>query len=178
MTQKILKNIPFFTLLLSLLTLQGYAQQASKVGVINSQKVFQTSEEGKKAVSQLKQKEESIKQELGKIDERIQNLQTKLNTQRLTLTDEAVMQITSDLERASTERKRNEEDSAKEYQMLVQRLWQKVRIEVVPIIEQYAKEKGFDIVLDLSAGGITYFNQTIDVTDAVIQRYNESKSKK
>lgn len=172
------KNILSFTLLFIVLNFQGFSQQSSKVGIIHSQKIFETSSEGKKAVAQLREKEDKIKKELARLDERIRNLQTKFNIQRLTLSEEALMQLSSDLERASTERKRYEEDSTRDYQRLQVRLWQKVRNEVVPIIEQLAKEKRLDVVLEVAPPSIiVYFNPANDITDEVIKRYNASKSK-
>ena len=81
-----------------------------------------------------------------------------------------------DLDQLQTRRKRVEEDSLKDYQRLEFQLINRFKQEVLPIIETVAKEKGFSLVLDLSITGVAYFDQTIDITEEVVKRYNASKS--
>lgn len=156
----------------------SYAQQTFKIGVVNSQQVLQQSVEGKKAISRLEAKRKSNQDKLAKLDDEIRQLQTKLNTQRLTLTNEAILQLSSDLDKKQTERKRFAEDSVKELQDLQMRLFNKVQGELLPIIEQIGKEKKLDIIFDLANSGAIYFNPAIDLTQEVIKRYDASKTTK
>lgn len=171
-------NILLFVLLLMVLLFQGFAQQSFKVAVIDSQKTFESSVEGKKALNLLREKEQKIKDELAKLDSQARALETKLNTQKLTLSFEAQQQLALDLESIRTKRRRVEEDSTKEFRQLQFRLISKVRSEVLPIIENVAKEKGFAIVFDLSATGVAYFHPDFDLTEEVIKRYNASQATK
>jgi Skp family chaperone for outer membrane proteins len=83
----------------------GYAQQASKIAVINSEQAFQTSVEGKKAVAQITERENKVKAEMQKQDDAIRLLENKLTTGRLTMTNEALMGIQADIETQKTKRK-------------------------------------------------------------------------
>ena len=168
-------KILLFIFLFAVFVFQGFSQQAYKVAVINSQQTLEGSAEGKRAFAQLRERNDKIKRELERLDGEIQTLETRYNTQRLTMSDEAIMQLTSDLERKRTGRKRYEEDSARDFQKFQFDLTQKIRNEVVPIITQVAKEKGFDLVLDGVAGGVIYFNPAIDITSEVIRMYDASK---
>lgn len=162
----------FITALFSL----SFAQQTSKIGVVNSQEVLQKSAEGKNAIARLQEKDKSNQSKLTKLDEDIRQIETKLNTQRLTLTNEAIIQMSSDLEKKRTERKRFAEDSLRELQNLQARLFNKVQSELLPIIEQIGKEKNIEIILDLANSGAIYFNPSIDITADVIKRYDASKA--
>jgi Skp family chaperone for outer membrane proteins len=153
----------------------GFAQQI-KVGVVNSQNAFNTSLEGKKAQGQLQDKDNKIKADLAKLDNEIKQLQTKLSTQQMTLTNEAAVQIQSDIDKKTTARKRLEEDATRDMQQIQYALIQRIRGEMVGIIEAIAKEKGYDLVLDLGASGIVFFNPTIDITDELIKRYDATKA--
>ena len=153
----------------------GFAQQL-KVGVVNSQNAFNTSLEGKKAQAQLQDKDNKIKADLAKLDNEIKQLQTKLSTQQMTLTNEAAVQIQSDIDKKTTSRKRMEEDATRDMQQIQYALIQRIRGEMVGIIEAIAKEKGYDLVLDLGASGIVFFNPTIDITEEVIKRYDATKA--
>lgn len=169
-------KIPFFALFVTFLVSLGLAQEQIKIGVINSNEVLQKSTEGKNVVGRLQEKDNDNQAKLTKLDEEIRQLETKLNTQRLTLTQESILQLTSDLEKKRTERKRFAEDSLRELQELRFRLFNKVQNEVLPIIEQLGKERNLDIIFDLTNSGAVYFSPTIDITQEVIKRYDASKA--
>jgi outer membrane protein len=154
----------------------AYAQQATKIGVINSQQAFTASAEGKKVTAQLQAQDNKVKADLARLDTEIKTLETKLTTQRMTLSNEAAIQIQSDLDRKTTARKRREEDGTREAQQLQISLIQRIRGEMVGIIEGVAKEKALDVVLDLGASGIVFFNPALDITDEVIRRYDATKT--
>ncbi|MCJ7589228.1 MAG: OmpH family outer membrane protein [Candidatus Aminicenantes bacterium] len=157
------------------LTATAWAQ-TSKIAVINSPAAFQTSVEGKRAASQFQTREDKIKGDLARIDNELRALETRLSTQRLTLTNEAVVQLQADFDRKTTERKRTEEDATRDYQQFQMNVMQKIRSDMIAIVSQIAQERGFDAVLDVAASGIVYFNQTIDITGEVVRRYDASKA--
>lgn len=156
----------------------GYAQQTTKIGVVNANEVLEKSAEGKRVIAQLEDKNKKNQNDIAKLDDEIRNLQTKLNTQRLTLTQEAMMNLNSDIERKQTQRKRFAEDSIREMNDLSTRLFQKVQNELIPIIQQIGKDMNFDVIFDLSQSGTLYFNPTINLTEEVIKRYDASKAAK
>jgi len=159
-----------------ILASSGFAQAQNKIGVVNSQEVLEKSMEGKKVMAQIQDRDKKNQDKLAKLDEEIRNLETRINTQRLTLTQEALMNMTSDLEKKRTERKRFAEDSLKEMQEFTARLFQRVQNELLPIIEQVGKDKGMDLIFDLARSGAIYFNPATDLTQEVITRYNASKA--
>lgn len=154
----------------------GFTQRTFEIGVIDSSKVMQTSAEGKKAIFTLKQKEQQYNDALAKLDNQAKELELKLSSQKLVLSQEAQQQILYDLEQLKTKKERAEEDYTKEYRQLEFSLVTKIRKEVFPIIETVAKEKNFRLVLDLSVTGAAYVDPVIDITEEVIQRYDEVKS--
>ena len=152
-----------------------FSQQSVKIGLVNSQQAFETSSEGKKAISQLLDREQKIRNDMAKLDGQIQSLETKYNTQKLTLAPEAVLQMEAEINRKTTERKRYEEDATRDYQQLRVNLFNRIKSEMVPLIQATAKERGLDIVLDMAESGVVYFNPAVDITADVIKKYNASK---
>jgi outer membrane protein len=152
------------------------AQQPVKIGVINSQQAFLNSAEGKKAQSQVQDQDTKLKTDLSRLDAEIKSLESRLASQRMTLSNEAALQLQSDLDKKTTARKRREEDGAREGQQIQLAFIQRIRGEMVGIIEGLAKEKGLDLILDLAESGTVYFNPTIDITDEVIRRYDAAKA--
>jgi len=168
-------NIIVFIFILTVLVSQGSAEQLFKVAVIYSEKTLLNSQEGKKVISILQEKEQKINSQLADMDKKIQDMDTKLQTQRLVMTFEAQEQLSFDLDNLRTERKRFAEDSLKEWQRLRFQLYNKIREEVNPIIEDVAKDKKFSLVLDLSSNSVIYFDLSLDITAEVIKRYDDSK---
>ena len=168
----------FITLFVVMLVSAGLAQQQIKVGVVNSQEVLEKSAEGKRVMAQIQEKDKKNQDSLAKLDEEIRGLETRINTQRLTLTQEALINMSSDLEKKRTDRKRFAEDSLREMQAFTQRLFQRVQNELLPIIEQLGKDNGLDVIFDLARSGAIYFNPTINMTQEVITRYDASKAAK
>ncbi|MGB2906544.1 MAG: OmpH family outer membrane protein [Candidatus Aminicenantaceae bacterium] len=162
-------------LMIAVLASSGLAQQIIKIGVVNSQEVLEASAEGKRVLAQLQDKDKRNQAELTRRDAEIQDLQTRLNTQRLTLTPEALRNLTADLQRKQTERNRFYEDAGREMNELADRLFQRIQNELLPIIEQMGKENGLDIIFDLGKSGAIYFSPTVDITSDVILRYDASK---
>jgi outer membrane protein len=110
------------------------------------------------------------------MDDAIRALENRLNTGRLTMTQEALMAASADLEKKQTERKRYEEDATRESQQFGASLVSKLRADMVSIIEALAKERGYDLVLDLGTSGVVTFNPAIDITDEVVRRYDASNT--
>ncbi|MBN2200022.1 MAG: OmpH family outer membrane protein [Candidatus Aminicenantes bacterium] len=152
------------------------AQQNFKIGVINSQEVLEKSAEGKKVIGRLQERDRKSQADVAKLDEDIRQLETRLSTQRLTLSEEVALQISSDLDRKRKERQRYAEDAVRDIQELQIRLYTKLQSELMPIIEQMGKEKGLDLILDLAKSGAVYFSPSIDITAEVIKRYDASKA--
>jgi Skp family chaperone for outer membrane proteins len=85
------------------------------------------------------------------------------------------MNMNSDLERLRTDRKRYAEDSYREFTQLRDRLFNKVKTELIPIIEQLGKEKNMVAIFDMTSSGVIYFTPSIDLTEEVIKKYDASK---
>jgi outer membrane protein len=170
--KKILVLVFFVSALASL----SFAQQPLKIGVVNSQEVLEKSLEGKKVITQLQERDKKNQASLAKMDDDIRVLESKINTQRLTLTDEVFLQMNSDLDKKKKDRQRFAEDSLRDIQDLRDRLFLKIQNELIVIIEQLGKEKSLDLILDLAKSGAIYWSPTIILTDDVVKRYDASKA--
>lgn len=153
----------------------GYAQQPMKFSVVDSTQVLEKSKEGKRVTAQLEAKNKTLQEDLARLDDKIRDLETRLNTQRLTLSQEALGNLMADLDKQRTARTRFVEDSRRELNDLTQRLFQRLQTELRPIIADVGKEKNLDIIFDIGGSGIIYFNPAVDITPEVIQKYDASK---
>jgi outer membrane protein len=154
----------------------GYAQQPMKFGVVNSQEVLEKSQEGKRVTAQLEAKNKTLQEDLARMDDRIRDLETRLNTQRLTLSQEALTNLMADLDKQRTDRTRFVEDSRRELNDLQVRLFNRLQTELRPIITEVGKEKNLDMIFDIGGSGIIYFNPAVDLTQDIIVKYDASKT--
>jgi Skp family chaperone for outer membrane proteins len=92
------------------------------------------------------------------------------------MTQDALLGIQADIEKKQTDRKRYEEDKARDFQQLQINLTNRLRTEMVTIIESLSKERGYDLVLDLGTSGIVTFSPAIDITEEVVKRYDQTKT--
>jgi Skp family chaperone for outer membrane proteins len=175
MTMKRTSGI-LFVLALFVFGLAATAAAQVKVGVIDSQSVLEKSSEGKKVLARLTETDKQNQAAIAKLDDEIRQIQTKLNTQAITLTEDAVAQLRADLDRKTTDRKRKAEDAYSSMQDLTQRLFAKVQQELLPIVEQLGKERSMDIILDAKNSGAVYWSPAIDLTADVIKRYDAAKA--
>jgi len=165
-------------LFVAVLVSAGFAQQTLQIAVVDSQEVLEKSAEGKKVMAQIQSKDSKAQAEVAKMDEDIRVLETRLNTQRLTLTQEAMMNMQVDLERKRTDRTRFAEDQVRDLNELTQRLFGRIQSELLPIIEAVGKERNLDLILDLRNSGAIYFSPATDLTEEIIQKYDASKASK
>jgi outer membrane protein len=151
------------------------AQTNLKVAVINSQKAFEQSAEGKKAVSILQEKEQTIKEEIKKRNEEIQKLKDRLASQKLTLSPEAISQLQLEIDQKEAARQKYEQEASADFEQFKSQLIKKIREEMLAVVDELVKEKGFDLVFDLSSSGLIYFQPSFDITEEIIKRYDQKK---
>jgi outer membrane protein len=169
-------SVTFSLMLLIAAVNLGMAQDVPKIGVINSQEVLEKSAEGKRVIARLTEKDKQNQAAITKLDDEIRTLETRLNTQRLTLSEEALYNMNADLQKKKTDRTRLAEDAVRDFQDLQVKLFNRVQSELIPIIEAMGKEKGIDLIFDLAKSGAVYFNPAVDMTEEVIKRYDASKA--
>jgi outer membrane protein len=152
------------------------AQEASKLGVINSQDILDKSVEGQRALAQLQAADKKYTETITRMDDQIKQLQNRLSTQRLTLAPDAAAALQLDIQKKQTERQRTAEDAARAMQELQARTLDQLQREILPIIEQLRKERGLDVIFDLGKSGVVFMAPALDVTAEILRRYDALKA--
>jgi outer membrane protein len=152
------------------------AQEASKLGVVNSQDILDKSVEGQRVLAQLQAADKKYTEGITRLDDQIKQLQNRLSTQRLTLTPEASAAIQLDIQKKQTDRQRMAEDAARAMQELQARTLDQLQREILPIIEQLRKDKGLDIIFDLDKSGVAFMSPALDLTAEILRRYDALKA--
>ena len=186
----------FLTGLLVALAAAGtaLAQDAPKtpprVGVIDMARVSAESLLGKSYAAQLEKLQTEINAEatkkqtdLGKLDTALKALQEELEKQGAVLSQEARERKQQDIVRKGRERQAFLEDGQAEINRMRERAQQQAQsinnefqLKVRPLVEQVAKDKGYDLVLDAQ---VAYtINKDFDITRDVIVKADETEKAK
>ena len=173
------KLLFLYTILALLVFKNAYAQNtnAVKFGALNVYRAIVECAEGKQANDDYQKKFEAKRDELGKKQKEIQDLQQQLQAQSNSLNDATRMALNRSIETKTTELKRSQEDAEKEFGDLRNEIFNRIGTKLVPVVQQYAKEYSFTLILDTSnqASQVVYSDPSIEITDDVIKRLDASQ---
>jgi len=159
--------------------------RSPRVAVIDMSRVSAESQLGKTYAAQLEKLQNDInatatqkQTELGKLDAALKTLQDELEKQGAVLSPEARDKKQQDIVRKTRERQAYLEDGQAEINRMRERAQQQAQAingefqqKVRPLVEQVAKDKGLDLVLDSQ---VAYtINRDFDITRDVIAKADE-----
>jgi len=173
-----LGQILFFgALLLALCILPAFSFAADtvKLGSVDVQKVLNESEIGKKAKNDL---ESLIKSKQSVIDEKgktVEKLKNDIEKQASVLSADARKTKEDELEKAIREYQRLVQDSQADIKKKEAELTDSILKDIHDIIDKIGQEEGYTLIIE--KGMVVYSDKSLDITDRVMDKYNESKSK-
>jgi Skp family chaperone for outer membrane proteins len=145
-----------------------------KIGVMNVLRAIVECNEGKLANDEFQKKLEARRDELSKKQKDVETLQQQMKTQAATLGDDARAALSKNIDAKTTDLQRAQEDAEKEFNELRNQIFNRIGSKLAPLVQQYAKEKNFTLVLDSSSQTtqLTYIDPATDITDEVIKRFD------
>jgi outer membrane protein len=143
-----------------------------KIGVVDMQRALNECNAGKKAKDQVRAKFEKAQNELKAQRESLDRQRESYDKKALVLKEDERRNLEKDLEAKSLDFKRKYEDYQRDLKRTDAELTSGIVEQLYGIVATYAKEKGFTVVLETSAGALVYADPSIDVTDEVIKRHN------
>ncbi len=183
-----------FTALTALLTalavpalLQAQSPATSgggKIGVINIQQAIAGTAEGRKALEDLQKKYQPRQADLQRQQQEIQNLQDQLQRQAATLSDAEAIRLRRELADKQKLFQRAQEDAQSDFQEDRQDVINRIGQKMVQMIQQYAKENGYSLILDAQIPvvgtnqvadaqiPIYYADKNVDITGDIVKRYD------
>jgi outer membrane protein len=161
----------FFTLLF--VSMPSLAESAPKVAVVDFQKALDSVQDGetarKKLDSMMKEKQTAIKG----METQLKGMKEEYDKQALILSDAARKQKEQEMMNAQMQYQQAYAQSENEMQQLYVQLMEGLLAKMRTIAGEIGKEKGYDLILETSAGGVVYWGTTLDVTSELITRYNQ-----
>jgi len=156
------------------LALPAAAQTATpKIAVIDVQKLVVESAAGKEAQGRVKKIIDAKQVDADKLQKELQGLQQRLTDQGPSMTDEKREQLNKDYQEKGIAYKRFQDDAQREVQEAQQRELSELEKRVLPVINQVGKEKGYTLIFNKYAPGmLVYADDSVDITEEVLRRFN------
>ncbi len=174
------KNLTAVAVLAAGIASLAAAQTAApnKVGVIQVQSALVATRDGQKAAKELEDRMAPRKKELDSKQAEIRDLQERLQKGGNTLSDSAKEDLTRSIDQKTKSFNRQVEDAQAELQQEQQKVLNQLGQKMMQVIDKYAQEKGFSVILDVSNQNtpVLYASNTVDITKDIIELYDKSTS--
>ncbi len=168
-----------FTVLLAtivlLLASGAYCADVAKIGVIDFQKIFEKSEAGKTIKREINQQGRRMEKDLKFRGSQIEALKKQLEREAMVMSREKREQKEREFRIKINDLKSLKQKYEKEIQQLQKRLINRVRRQVLNIVEEIGKKEGYLLIVEQI--GVVYAPQSVNLTDRIIQIYNERYKK-
>ena len=146
------------------------------MAVIQIQAALAATKEGQKAAADLEVKLSPRKKDLDGKQAEIKDLQERLQRGGNTLSDSAKEDLTRNIDTKTKSYNRELEDAQAELEQEQQKVVGTLGQKMMAVIDKYAQQNGFAIVLDVSSQNtpVLYASNTVDITKEVIDLYDKT----
>lgn len=150
------------------------AAQPAKIGVIAFQVAVAQTNEGQRDFSDLQKKFEPRRKQLEQEADAIHTLTKQLQSQAATLSDADQQSRARAIDEKKKTLDRDSQDAQSDFQQAMQDMYNGLASKVYDVMESYAKQKGYTLVLDISQqqSPVLYASDGTNITKAVIEAYN------
>ena len=155
------------------------AQEPPKqaIAVIDVNLLVQDSAAGKEAMVRLKKAQDEKVAERKKLTDEINGLQKQLESQRSTLTDSKIADLQKQIEDKSIALKRFDDDAQQQLEENKRKELDGLEKQIMPIIQELGKEKKLLLIFNKFQSGLVYADDSVDITDEVLKRFNTRVTK-
>ena len=156
----------------ALVALPASAQSAQKVGVIEVQRIVQDSAVGKESLARIQKISTAKQEDLTKRQTELRDIEKRIQEQGKSLSEDAMEKLQKDYQAKALDLKRFQDDAQRELEELQRKELTELEKKVLPVIEAVSKELGYTLVFNKFQSGLLYADDAVDITAAVIQKFN------
>lgn len=160
------------------LALGAYAQTPSKVGVISMQGALVGTKDGQKASQELEAKWAPKKKEMDARGAEIAQLEDQLRKGGSLMSEDKRNQMTRDIDEKKKRYERDAQDAQDELNQDQNKVLQSLAQRLYAVVEKYAKDNGYTMVIDVSAQNtpVLYASSGVDITQDIIALYDKTSA--
>jgi outer membrane protein len=148
----------------------------TKIGVVDLQTVIIKTKDGEKAAATLKAKFAPKEAEFEKKRADLSALQTQLRNGQNTMSEENKQRLMREIDQKTNLLKRDTDDVNQDIDAEQQRMMGELIPKIMNVLNKYATENGFAVVLDISSQNtpVLFASNTIELTTTLISAYDKS----
>jgi len=144
-----------------------------KIGVVDIDQAISSTDEGKAAREEFARKQREAQAKIQPMLDRYKALEEELKAKKFVLSDEALFQKQLDMVEMRNQIQNKMKEIEAQMQVDQKRLEGPLIAKLGEIIEELGKSQGFTMIIRRGTPGVLYTREALDVTDLVIQRYNQ-----
>ncbi len=160
---------------LVMLTGQAVQAAATKIGVVNVQKVLQASDAGKEAQSVMEEKLKELQKQFRQEEEELLALQKEIEKKSSVWSDDIRQEKVIELNKKRRNLQLKQDDANMELKRLREKKYGPILKTLEQVVEEVARQKGYAIVLPRNA--VLYYSEDSDMTKDTIQALNKKLKK-
>ncbi len=141
-----------------------------KVGVVDLQKVIETSKTGQVIQGQLKAEKDKMEADLKKKSEEIEGLRQRLEREAMVMSKQALEEKEREGRIKVNDFKQLQKKYRADLQELEIRLMSELKQQVTTLLEEIGKKEGY--ILIISNIAVLYAPNSVDITDTLIKKLN------
>lgn len=154
----------------------GQALAATKIGVMNVQKIITLCDAGKKAKVKFEARMKDLQKKFKKEQDQLVALQKEIEKKSSAWSEEKKAQKGREFQKLRRELQEKNEDANFELKQLQDKELQPILKTLEGVVGTFGKKNGYTAIFDVKAG-VIYFDKTIDVSDALVKDLNTAMKK-
>jgi outer membrane protein len=167
--------VSMFFVLFAFVNLQ--AADASKIGLVDFQKILDNSTAGKAAQAEINKKGEAMESEIKKMGEEVESLKNNLEREALVMSREAREEKERELRMKIGDFRDLQARHVQTFKEAERELVQKIQVEVMDLLKEIGAKGNYQLILERRESGSLYFLDSMDLTDQIIEAYNKKTGK-
>lgn len=152
--------------------------QEVKIGYVDLQRALNESESGKKAKDEFKVQVERVRGDLKKQKDEIDKLKEQIEKKSLVIKEEERRNLEKDYQRRLRDFERSYKDTEGDLQNKDNELTGSILRELQEVIHEYGDREKYSLILEASNSVVLFGSKNADLTEKIIELYNQAKSKK
>jgi len=152
--------------------LPAYSADVAKIGIIDFQRVLTESESGKSVQEKLQNKGREMEKHLTELGKEIENLSEQMSREAMVMSKEKREEKQRELEIKKYDFQSLQKKYQVEFRDVESAEVEKLKNEIFDLAEKIGKKEGYLLIIEKSAA--IYYPSTIDMTDLLIEKYNET----
>jgi outer membrane protein len=151
----------------------GATDDKIKIGVIDLEQAWSSTDEGKEVRDQLQRKLRAAEAKMQPMIESFQQLQKEMQEMQHVLSKEALQKRQFDLVELKGQLENESAGLEQQLKLEEARLTSPLREKFVAVVDEIGRKEGFSLILLRGAPGIMYSREALDITDLVVEAFNK-----